>query len=118
MPAKIQRIVLRQFYDRSIHCPFCGSKVVLGSEEGHEAGSIIGSPCEHTLFIGHDIDLEYRSPAFDQNIGLDSGADLNGENIDEITDQVTLPDAIKVVGVPRPHAGGNSYVGFAVTSDR
>jgi hypothetical protein len=113
MSLPIQRVVLRQFYNVNIHCPFCGAKVVFGAEEGSDAGTMVGLPCAHTLFIGHDVDLEYRSPAFNEHLGLKADEDLHGDNIDELTDRVTLQDAVKIVGLPRPNAGAGSYVGFA-----
>jgi hypothetical protein len=116
MPSAIQRIVLRHFSGVNIHCPFCGSKVLLGDEEGGAAGSMVGTPCAHTLFVGHDVDLEYRSEEFNRHLGLDTNEDIHGEQIDNLTDEVTLPDAIKIVIEPRPNAGANSYIGFAITT--
>lgn len=116
MPSAIQRIFLRHYSGGSIHCPFCGSKVLLGTSEGEGAGSMVGTACAHTLFVGHDVDLEYRSETFNLHLGLDPGKDLNGAQIDELTDGVTLPDAIKIVIEPRPNAGANVYAGFAVTT--
>lgn len=117
MASKVQRIELRQFYDANIHCPFCGAKVMLGRAEGDEAGSMIGTPCEHTLFIGHHVDLEYRSRLFNEHLGLTDEDDLHGENIDEITDRVTLADAIKIVCQPMPNSGAEAYVGFAIPGE-
>ena len=68
MSKKIQRVELNKFYNASIHCPFCGVKII--DTEAAESGADPTNPCPHTLFVAHDEGFEYRSPRFDENLGL------------------------------------------------
>ncbi|WP_461534721.1 hypothetical protein [Spongorhabdus nitratireducens] len=106
----IHRAELTRFYDHSIFCPFCGQKVI-DMETGGDAGI---HPCPHCLFVATDAGFEYRSERFDENINsqkLDED-ELEG-SIDELTDRVTIPDAVKFAAyVPAPGFLG-CYYGFA-----
>ena len=104
----------------SIHCPFCGKKVVLNDEQLLEI-----YPCKHTLFVAHDEGFEYRSKIFDDHLEI-SGVDDDGvcsifgdevTGIDRVTNLVDLPDSIKFASyVPAPGFLG-SYCGFAALDD-
>ncbi len=120
MSKTIQRVELNTFYYVPIHCPFCGTRVA--NYDGDEPEL---SPCEHTLFIAHDVDFEYRSSRFDENLKLvgvdnDDVADQFGddwEGIDDLTNKVTLPDSVKFAAYVGPPSGEGSYYGFAPTED-
>jgi hypothetical protein len=72
---------------------------------------------EMVLFIAHDEGFEYRSPRFDENLGLinvtDEDIDLPEKGIDGLTDEVAMADAIKFASYVGPPSGFGSYVGFA-----
>lgn len=119
MTHAIQRTELKTYYYTPVHCPFCGTRVI-GADPVDETHI---TACPHTLFIAHDMALEYRSERFDRNLGLNGLSDKEVEErwlresggIDGLTDQVTLADAIKVAAyAPAPSAYG-SYYGFAPT---
>ena len=57
MSNKIQRVELNKFYNASIHCPFCGVKII--DTEAAESGADPTNPCPHTLFVAHDEGFEY-----------------------------------------------------------
>ena len=113
----IQRVELNTFYWVSIFCPFCGQKVV-GFEESEEVHT---NPCDHTLFVAHDLGFEYRSHRFNENLGItDVGDDDVLEQFDEniagydgITDLVDMPDSVKFAAYVGPPSGEGSYCGFA-----
>ncbi|MEY2632513.1 MAG: hypothetical protein RIR00_1167 [Pseudomonadota bacterium] len=117
MTQAIQRTELKTYYYTPVHCPFCGTRV-MGADPVDET---LITACAHTLFIAHDTAFEYRSERFDRNISLNDLTEKEVEDrflqavggIDGLTDQVTLPDAIKVAAyAPAPSAYG-SYYGFA-----
>lgn len=117
MPQAIQRTELKTFYYTPIHCPFCGVRV-MGADPIDET---LITACPHTLFIAHDTAFEYRSEQFDRNLSLNGLTEMEvaarwqGKpgGIDGFTNQVSLPDAIKVAAyAPAPSAYG-SYYGFA-----
>lgn len=119
MTNAIQRTELKTFYYTPVHCPFCGTRV-MGADPKDETRI---TACSHTLFIAHDTAFEYRSKRFDENLDLAHLSDRaveerwQGEEggVDGLTDQVTLPDAIKIAAyAPAPSAYG-SYYGFAPT---
>ena len=115
MNNKIQRVELNTHYDISIHCPFCGTKVL--DMEASQSGSDPVKPCPHTLFVAHDEGFEFRSERFDADLGItgvaDDDVDIPENGKDGLTDQVTITDAIKFASfVPAPSFFG-SYVGFA-----
>jgi hypothetical protein len=112
----IQRVELNKFYDISIYCPFCGAKVI-DMEAANSGKEVHTNPCRHTLFIAHDEGSEYRSPRFDENLGLvdvtSEDIDLPEKGIDGLTDEVAVADAIKFASYVGPPSGFGSYVGFA-----
>jgi hypothetical protein len=112
MSNKIQRVELRKFYYASIHCPFCGVKVI--DREAAESDPDPTNPCPHTLFVADDEGFEYRSPRFDENRGLtntpDEDIELPDKGIDGLTDELTVTDAIKFAS----YAGAPSLLGFYV----
>jgi hypothetical protein len=110
MSNKIQRIELNKFYDVDIHCPFCGQKVI-----DYPDGDL--NACKHTLFIAHDMGLEYRSQLFEQNLGI-SGIEnddiqLPEHGWDGLTDQVSVTDAIKFASYVGAPSGSGTYIGFS-----
>jgi hypothetical protein len=112
---KIQKVELNIFYDISLFCPFCGTKVV-DVQAGELGGNPI-NPCSHTLFIVTDEGVEFRSERFNENLGLtdidDDDIELPERGWDGLTDQVAIQDAIKIASyVPAP-SGLGAYVGFA-----
>lgn len=111
----IQRVELTHAYDHSIHCPFCGVKVV-DMEAGAEGGNPT-NPCPHTLFVCHDEGFEYRSPKFDENVGIAGVADedvkLPDKGYDGLTDKVTIKDSVKFASYVQAPSFFGSYVGFA-----
>jgi hypothetical protein len=113
MRKTIQRIELKVWYHSPIHCPFCGMKIIEFDADGVESPFI--GVCEHTLFVAHDEGFEYRSVAFDKHLGfegLDDDAIQEKGGPDELTDQITIPDAIKFAAYVGPPSSFGSYVGF------
>ena len=117
MSSFIQRTELKTVYYTPVHCPFCGTRV-MGADAEDETRI---TACLHTLFIAHDTAFEYRSERLDNNLELSALSELEIEQkwsahrngIDGFTDEVTVPDAIKVAAyAPAPSAYG-SYYGFA-----
>ena len=117
MSSFIQRTELKTVYNTPVHCPFCGTRV-MGADAEDETRI---TACPHTLFIAHDTAFEYRSERLDNNLELSALSELEIEQkwsahrngIDGFTDEVTVPDAIKVAAyAPAPSAYG-SYYGFA-----
>ena len=113
----IQRVELRAFYHVSIFCPFCGKKVVdnQAAAEGDEEGAV--NSCRHTLFVAHDEGFEYRSPRFDDDLGI-AGLEAFEEgfpegDLDTVTDRVSITDAVKFAAYSGPPGEMGSYVGFA-----
>jgi len=114
-PTKIQRVELNDKYNVSIHCPFCGAKVV--DMETTENDGEMANPCPHTLFIAHDEGFEHRDARFDANLNIfgveDDDLKLPENGIDGLTDSVTISDAVKFAAYVGPPSFFGSYVGFA-----
>lgn len=114
MNEKIQRFELNTHYDATLHCPFCGQKILDVKDYETEENPL--NPCPHTLFFAHDEALEYSTDLFEQNLGVSNltGEDFAPENgWDDLTNQVSVTDSIKFacyVGMP---SGYGSYLGFA-----
>ena len=107
----IQRIELSA-YDISIYCPFCGQLII---DQKPDTTNPI-NPCPHTLFIAHDEGIEYRSTEFDTNLNI-SGVDTDDLELpeggfDELTNQVTIQDSIKIAQYVPPPGFMGSYIGF------
>ncbi len=115
MQKKIQRVELNEKYHVSIHCPFCGAKVV--DMEAAENDGEMANPCPHTLFIAHDEGFEHRDDRFDVNLNIvgvdDEELKLPEKGIDGLTDSVTISDAVKFAAYVGPPSFFGSYVGFA-----
>ncbi len=123
----VQRHERNSFYYLPIHCPFCG-KLALNI---NEIDPVIAD-CPHTLYIAHDYAFEYLSPRAEQalvdmsysvtrdddSVEVDT-TDVNGDarGIDEVTDSIVFPDALKVAVYVGPPSGAGSYCGFAPTAD-
>jgi hypothetical protein len=108
----IQRVELAS-YDIPLHCPFCGARAFDPDPEKQAKLK----PCQHTLFIAHDEGFEYRSPRFDQLMGIEGVADddveLGDTGYDGFTDRVCCPDSVKFATyIPAPSFFG-AYYGFA-----
>jgi hypothetical protein len=114
MVAKIQRVELNTFYDASIFCPFCGTKII-DYDDAHPKG--VNSPCPHTLFVAHDEGFEFRSPRLDDCLGI-LGVDnddllITEDGIDGLTDQIGIIDAVKFAAYVSAPGFFGVYVGFA-----
>ena len=117
MKNKIQRVEITTNYHTSIYCPFCGSKVL--NFDAGDSGEEHVNPCTHTLFVAHDEAFEYRSSAFNAQLGLsedDDNIDL-AEGIDSLTDQCVFDDAVKFAAYAGPPSMFGSYVGFTSSID-
>ena len=118
MSKKISRVELCVWYQSPIHCPFCGVKVLDAYNEENDGPFL--EACKHTLFVAHDEGFEYRSPAFDENLGfdgLDNDSILSKGSPDKITDLITIPDAVKFAAYVGPPSFFGSYVGFDPGAD-
>lgn len=119
MMKTIQRVELLKHYDASIHCPFCGAKVV-NMEEGTKPEDMC-VPCPHTLFVANDEGFEYRSKRFDDDVGIADVPDAEVEfpegGCDELTDRCTIADSLKIASYVGAPSGLGSYVGFAPLED-
>lgn len=115
MQKKIQRVELNDKYYVSIHCPFCGAKVV--DTEAAEKGGEMATPCPHTLFVAHDEGFEHRDDRVDVNLNIvgveDDDLELPEKGIDGLTDSVTIADSVKFAAYVGPPSFFGSYVGFA-----
>jgi hypothetical protein len=117
----IQRVELRAFYELSLFCPFCGTKVV--DMEAVREGGEGYNPCKHTLFIAHDLDFDYRSPRFDEAKGIKGVSNdelMSAEEftcVDEFTDEFDITDGLKFASYVGPPSGFGSYVAFAPLED-
>ena len=114
MANRIQRFELNDYYHVSIHCPFCGQKVV-NADAGDGDGQPL-DPCPDTLFIATDEGLEYSTKLFEQNIGIEG---LSSDRInlpdggwDGLTDQVTVTDSIKFATYVGAPSFFGAYIGF------
>lgn len=97
----MQRVEIKDSDNLNIHCPFCGALAI--TSDGVKS-------CEHTLFLAADEGgFEYLSPRLD----FDADVDFGEQNMDEFTDAIEFPDAIKfAIYQPAPSFFG-SYVAFA-----
>lgn len=95
----MQRVKVTDSPNLKIHCPFCGA-VAYTTE--------VITLCEHTLFVGSDLGFDFVSP----KLGFKKSIGLEGKNIDEFTNEIEYPDAIKFcIYLPAPFLCG--YVAFA-----
>lgn len=107
----MQRVELCRNYSVSIHCPFCGALV----KDMSEAAFNPYQPCPHTLFLAHDEGIEYLSERAAASLGVESIEEAmeREESVDELTDKVAIPDAVKFAAYVSPPSGFGDYVGFA-----
>ena len=85
----MQKVEIANCEDLNIHCPLCGQLTI----------SIDGlSQCEHTLFHASDEGFEYVSI----NLGFSTDIITGDKNIDEFTDGIEYPNAIKLEPIPEP----------------
>ncbi len=112
--ARIKRLYAR-IEDQTFFCPFCGATVIECADDDPDWDY---SPCEHTLFIGHEGALEYESERFELLAAkiLDSIVDDEERHhlendVDALTDRVKLRNAVKYVIVSAPSY--ENYIGFA-----
>lgn len=79
------------------------------------------NPCQHALFIAHDMEFEFRSNRFDalMNIeGVDGDdIDLPDAGIDGFTDATPLPSAVKFASYEGAPSFYGTYVGFALCDE-
>jgi hypothetical protein len=115
MSKRIQRV---EISDVSVHCPFCGAKVVDAERDGvGGANDTWANSCAHTLFVAHDMGFVYRAPLFDRLIKIDAEAfddddpDIE-DGVDAFTDTLPLPEALKFASYQGPPSEYGIYVGF------
>lgn len=105
------KIEERSDYESDITCPFCSKKIV--KMEGFDI-----SPCEHTLFIAHDVGFEFC----DDRVKADLKIPLEGDptdyveryddGVDGMTSSINIPNSKKIaVYTPAPSFIG-TYYGF------
>jgi hypothetical protein len=119
----VQRHERQAFYHLPVYCGLCG-QLVLGADEAEI------SPCQHTLYIAHDEGFAFVSERAEQVLAtlscnvvrhdddyleFEFATDEDVRNIDELTDAVEFPDALKVASYTGPPGVFGSYVGFAPT---
>ena len=96
-----------------LHCPFCGS-VVFDTDPVEGNGF---SPCSHTLFIGDDNGLTYRSQRFDSLMQITGVPERDIEygdgHTDGFTDRVLCPASLKFAIYILEPSGFAFYIGFA-----
>jgi hypothetical protein len=92
-----------------IHCPFCDQLVVTSYDE--ELPDI--APCDHYLYLTHDMGIYDMSDRFKQFLLQAHGLDELEEDEPLDLDLVTIPDAIQLEQYqPAPSFYG-TYFGFA-----
>jgi hypothetical protein len=111
----VQRVELFRNYHVNIHCPFCGALVKDMSENAAEPYR----PCPHTLFLAHDEGFEYLSERAAVSLDVQSIEEAmeREESVDELTDKVTVRDAVKFAAYVSPPGQFGDYVGFATIDE-
>lgn len=111
----MQRVELCRNYHVSIHCPFCGALVKDMRDDAPEPYK----PCPHTLFLAHDEGIEFLSERAAASLGVSSidEAMEREESVDELTDRIALPDAVKFAAYVSPPGQFGDYVGFATLDE-
>jgi len=112
--SNIQRIELSDTAN-GLFCPFCGAR---GLPPAEEWGKVAFEPCQHVLFIAHDMEFEYRAKRFDTLMNIEGveedELELPDENgIDGFTDGTPLTDAIKFASYEGAPSFYGTYIGFA-----
>jgi hypothetical protein len=110
---KIYRVEMREFYDHSLFCPFCGQKVLDFSSSDDD----LLKSCAHTLFSATDEGFNYRSERFNKLVveqGIpdeDDGEEFMG--YDDMTDCLDVTDGVKFAQYVGAPGGLGGYLGFA-----
>lgn len=88
----------------------------------------VGAPCKHTLYIAHDLGFSFVSDRAekaltglsckiirhdDGDLEVEFDDDDDERNIDELTDLIEFPDALKVASYVGPPDLSGIYVGLA-----
>jgi len=122
----VQRHERQVFYHLPVHCNFCGELI-----DGFDHLEPVGTPCKHTLYVAHDQGFSFISERAEKalaelsckiirhdedylEVEFEDGDD---RNIDELTDLIEFPDALKVASYVGPPDGSGSYVGLAPSED-
>jgi hypothetical protein len=112
--SKIQRVEITDIA-RGLFCPFCGARAL---PPAAELGQVAFEPCEHVLFIAHDLEFEYRASRFDRLMNIE---DVGGDELvlpdeggfDGFTDGTPLSAAVKFAIYAGPPSFYGAYIGFA-----
>lgn len=117
----VQRHERCAFYHLPVHCSFCGQLI-----DYYDDLEQAGKPCKHTLSIAHDLGFLFVSDRAEKALAdlsckiirCDDYLEVEFEddderNIDELTDLIEFPDALKVASYVGPPDGSGSYVGLA-----
>ena len=92
------------------YCPYCTRKVMDFSLDVDDGSNL--NPCPHTLFIATDYGFEHTSDWFESFIEAETIYSESDESIDELTDNICLPNAVKFARYqPAPSFFGE-YFGF------
>lgn len=97
----MQKVEINWVDGVEIHCPFCGAKV------WHAEGT---KTCPHVLFHASDYGFEFVR----EDLSLEEDYEENEDelNIDEFTDTLKIPNAVKfALYQPAPSFFGG-YIGF------
>lgn len=104
--------------DYPVYCPFC-KKLVRSENEDEE---YFDEPyiCEHLLFSACDDGFEFRSERFNEHMNIEADDDADYDefipeemNIDEFTDEVTIPGSVKYAIYEGLGGSLGAYLGFA-----
>jgi hypothetical protein len=95
--------------EKNIHCPLCNHLSVKMPEKQEP----IIDPCEHLLFVAHDMGFEYRSERFNQYLVEQYGTDDFDDTEPFETDTVDIEGAIQLVQHQPALSFYGTYFGFA-----
>jgi hypothetical protein len=121
---KIQRFERNSHSHAAVHCPYCGERVVPHYNSEADLNGYEPTPCEHTLFAGHDMAFDFVHPVVVEQLKakgykIEEDRVVSNDNsddslsIDEATDLLEFHDAVKVASYEGPPSLYGSYVGFA-----
>lgn len=106
-----------------ITCPFCSFQIYPGDQVEGWVFEQSNGVCEHTLFFATDAGFEYRSPLFNQHMGLPNNQESepeilkndDGETVgyDAFTSKVSIPGAVKFASYAGAPSFFGAYYGFA-----
>ncbi len=97
-------------YGENICCPVC-SKIIIDMK--HAEGEDYFEVCEHTLYVAHDMGVDYTSEHFKKILDA-SGASLDGEEMDprEVVKNSDLKDVFYFETYLPPPSLYGTYVAF------